>query len=194
MQSIWFYLVSYFVHVRRLSVLAIKACSYIILNILVLNNLPLTSSDFILPFVLIILTHMVLCYWLVRYAEESLFFLRNLPLSIFRIIFLYLFTYAVLFLPELLFLLSYISENTSWLDALTFYSILVMTMLLFTSVQYNDQMDMNEYVKVVFLVSFVMIFFLLSKTYLVLLAAELGISILLFVASYYKYESTKSES
>jgi hypothetical protein len=193
-ESVWFYLLHYFIHLRKVSVLAIKACSYIILNILVLNNLPLTSSDFILPFVVIIQTHMVLCYWLVRFVEGSLSFLRNLPLPVFKVTGLYLFTYVVLFLPELVFLLSHISEKTSAFDALTLYFILVITMLLFTAVQYNDQMNMNEYVKVVFLVSFVLIFFLLSKAYLFLLIAETVMSILLFLTGYYRYECSQNES
>jgi hypothetical protein len=154
---------------------------------LVYNELPVTSSDFILPFLTILWAHTVLCFWMVRFMEKELLFFRNLPLARFRVAALYLFTYAALFLPELFFL--GIAQPFSTLpDCITFYLLTVATMALFTSIQYNEGMDMTEYVKVIFIFSFVSIFFLLNHNYAFLLVVEIIISALLFKTGYHKYE------
>jgi hypothetical protein len=78
-------------------------------------------------------------------------------------------------------------------DILCLYGFGVLTMFLLTAVLYNDAMNMNEYMKVVFGLFFVAVFGLYSRNYAILLSAEATIGAVLFWNGYPQYESQETE-
>lgn len=174
---------------KKKQLLILKLLSVIVLYIvLVWNGDSYDHDSLVLFLLLIIITHATLAFQYVKFVELSLQFIRNLPVQPIRIFLIYYIAFALLFLPELLYLLI---VGFTFLDVpqiLAIYFTLIHTLLLFTTVQYSGTIDNNEFVKVIFGVSFVSIFFFNNEQYTLWATLTLFIALLLFFSGYHLYE------
>lgn len=174
---------------KKKQLLVLKLISLIAFYIaLVWNGDRYDHDSLVLFLLLIIITHAALAFQFVRFIELSLQFFRNLPIQPIRIFLMYYITFIVLLLPELLYLILAGYPLLGIQQILAVYFTLVHTLLLFTTVQYSGIIDRNEFVKIIFGVSFVSIFFFNSEQYTWWATLTIFIALLLFFTSYSLYE------
>jgi hypothetical protein len=183
------YLVYYTFYNRKLALLAVKLASLFILDvILILNKNDFAMRDFILVFMVMLLLHAFFVFYYVRFIEKEISFARNLPLPLSNRYLVYVFTYGLLLLPELLFMLI---EGGGLMNAhviFIFYFTGLGQLLLFTSVLYTIRLKIKEYLKLIFVIYLLSSILLLSQYYLLFLVAEWIISFAIFLYSYYRFE------
>jgi hypothetical protein len=184
------YLLLYFSILKKKKLLAaLKLLSLMIFYIALVWNGDRYDHDSLVLFLLIILlTHAVIAFQYVQFIERALVFIRNLPVSTFRIFALYYLASILLFVPELIYLIITGHVLISVLQIIAIYFSLVHTFLFFTTVQYSGAIDKNEYVKIIAGAGFVSIFFFNSGQYLWWSVLTLLIAGLIFFTSYGDYE------
>jgi hypothetical protein len=186
-------LLHYLRHQKWMAVLAIKTFSALLLYVMFLNGKDTGHDYLVLVFLVILLGHIKLPFQLTGFMENGLSFHRNLPLAVSRIAWIYLYTYAILLLPEACFLLVKSRGIFAVQDVVAFYLFGVFTFFLLTAILYNDAMNMNEYTKVVFGLFFISVFGLYSRNYIWLIGAEIIIGVVLFRNGYERYTGAKLE-
>jgi hypothetical protein len=135
------------------------------------------------------MAHAVLPFYYISFMERDLSFYRNLPVPLVKTGLIYIITYCIVLIPELLFLLVNAHDHVSLTDIFLLYGVAVVNLLLFTALLYMEEMRMKKYFRIVFAVFFVSIFALHFKNYILLISIELLIATLIFVNSYHLYES-----
>jgi hypothetical protein len=169
--------------------LAVKLLSIIIIYIaLVWNGDRYDHDSLVLFLLIIILTHATLAFQFVQFMERSLLFIRNLSIPTIRIFLIYYTAFSLLFFPELVYLFLVGHSLIAAQHLLAIFFSLVHTLLLFTTVQYSGGIDRSEFVKIIFGVSFVSIFFFNSEQYALWAIITSVIATLLFFTSYGQYE------
>ena len=185
-----FYLLYHSLYSRKGAFIAIKIFSLLALQFLVVLNADKTSRENVCFLILLsISAHALLPVYYVQFMEGELPFLRNLPLSILKRLSIYIITYSVIFIPELLFLLWNEHTVLSISIIISLYLLAIGRLTLFTSLQYFKGMDVNRYTGVVFVLFFVTLILLASVNLWVFIIAESVIGIFLFYLLYYKYEN-----
>jgi hypothetical protein len=162
------------------------SCFYIAL---VWNHDKFNHDSLVLFLVVILTTHSILPFQFVQFFEKKMLFIRNLPLNSSVIFIAYYIAIAFLFLPELVYLI--ITGNTllPLTQLLAVYFCLVHTLLIYTAVQYSGKIDQNEYVKIIFGISFISIFFFNKESYWSWGILLLTMATLLFFTNYKGYEA-----
>lgn len=176
-------------HERKIAFAIVKIFSILLLSVSFVKNGDNFDDDlFSIFFQLILTAHAILVFYCVNFNETKMYFSRNLPLPLYKVGGMYIFTYALILLPELGFMLVNNHGNLPGSLVILFYCTAVSTLFLYTAILYGCEMDMENYMLFVF-VLFVMIFFL-QKTGLqfltmmtILIAA--GVS---FKTTYYHFE------
>jgi hypothetical protein len=185
------YLASYSLQYRKTTLLTLKACSLVLLQLMVsLNRERLQPEGTYFFMVLIITAHALLPFYYVQFTEED-GWLRNLPVRRIHWALYYTGTYALLFLPELLFLLLHTHGALPLSAVASLYILAVAQLSFFTAVLYIPRLPIDRYTLVVFAT------FLLTM----LLLAAIGIwavsglaaclAGLLFFSCFYRYEETE---
>jgi len=188
-KSFFFLLLHFSFQKKKKQILVLKLLSIIIFYIALVWNGDRYDHDSLVLFLLvIILSHAVLAFQFVQFMEKTLLLLRNLPLRSIYIFLAYHFTFAFLFLPELVYLLPVGYSLVGVQQIFAIYFTLVNTLLLFTTVQYSGSIDRNEFMKILFGVGFVSIFFFNSEQYTWWAILSCIISAFLFFTSYSQYE------
>src|SRR6185312_14192715 len=93
----------------------------------------------------LISAHSLLPLYYVRFMEEELGYFRNLPIRVMRWLGAYVLTYAIIFLPELAFLLLNTHHALTWEIMLSLYAVAVSQMTLYTAIQYIPRMTTERY-------------------------------------------------
>ncbi len=183
------YLLGHSLYARKGAVIGIKLFSLLLLQFLVSLNADKPSKENICFLIfLCISTHALLPLYYVDFVENQLGFLRNMPLPLWRRLALYLVTYAVLFIPELLFLLWNERNVLPMPVILSLYALAVSRLMLYTAAQYVPKINTNNYTGLVFAMFFATLILIASLNLWLFAVAEFTIATVLFVTLYYRYE------
>ncbi|MEO5892887.1 MAG: hypothetical protein ABIQ31_21735 [Ferruginibacter sp.] len=176
-------------HNRKMPLVLVKIFSILLLSVSFVRNGDKFDEDlFSIFFQLIFVSHAMLVFYSVDFAEAKMQFSRNLPLDQYKIIRMYLFTYGILLLPETAFILINNHGNLPVLDIPVLYGTAVSILFLYTALLYACKLDMENYMLFVFVI-FIMDFFL-QKTgwHFLTMLAILITGIAVFKSSYYLFE------
>lgn len=176
-----FYLLHYSFHERKGTFLGVKLFSLLLLQAMVAANRDKVSREAICVLIMFLAAaHSLLPVYYVRFIEGGLLSFRNLPVSIGRWFSLYAGTYAIIFLPELAFLLLNAHHALTVNITLSLYAVAVSQSALYTSMQYLPRMTTERYTGVVFVLFFVTLLLLASFSLWWVFAVEAVISVVLF--------------
>ncbi len=169
--------------------IAIKAFSLLLLQFLVILNDGKASKENVCFLVLFCISaHALLPNYYVRFTEQELRFTRNLPISLGKRLATFIITYALIFIPEILFLL-YNERNVLPLPLVaSIYALAVSRLTLFTAMQYLPGMGMERYTTIVLTLFFVSLVLLASLPLWGFIAIETTIAISMYAYFYYRYE------
>ena len=192
-KSFLFYLLHYSVYNRKGTFIAIKIFSLLLLQFLVVLNAGKESKENVCFLVLFCISaHALLPVYFVRFLETELSFLRNLPISMARRISVYAFTYLIIFIPEILFLLWNESGVLSPGIVFSIYALAVSRLTLYTSLQYLKKMGIDRYTTVVLVLFFVTLILLASLNLWLFAIGESIVACTLFSMLYFKFEGVES--
>jgi hypothetical protein len=187
-------LTRYFLSEKRMPLLLLKILGFAVLYMgLVLNPDHFTNDSFVLFFELLVVSNALLPFYAAGFMENRLSLVRNLPLSPFLIWMLYALTYALLFLPELFYLLIAGWPVLPFSLLLGYYAVLIATLLFLTAMRYSESRETKEFLKVIFALVFVSVFALHIEALWVWTTILLITGTLLFLNGYTAYEPDDSE-
>lgn len=179
----------YFTAEKKNVLLLIKTFSLLLLYVaLVWNRGPFSNDAFILFYLLMVTAHALLPYLSVQFAERRLAFSRNLPLSLFKRAMAYVLPYALLLLPEALYLFI-VPNGMPPLLRIAYVVNLAASLFLLTAIQYSEAQNRDEYGKATGGILFISIFVFHVQAFWIWTAVQLLIGSLLFVSGYYRFEA-----
>jgi hypothetical protein len=188
-----FYLIHYSLSNRKATFIGIKLCSLLMLQAMVAANTDHLSKEAICVLIMFLISaHSLLPMYYVGFMEKDLAFTRNLPIHISRRLLSYVITYAIIFLPELLFLLLNVHHVLPLQLTLSLYAVAVSQLTLYTALQYTG-VNTERYTSFVFALFFVTLLLLASFDLWFLFIAESVVSVALFINRYNKYELIRTE-
>ena len=188
-KSFPFYLLLYSLHNRKGTFIFVKVCSLVLLQFLVsLNSEKVSRENICFIIMFVIAAHALLPLYYVRYMETELAFLRNMPISLARRAAVFVCTYAIIFLPELLFLLWNERSVLPLQVTLSLYVVAVVRMCLYTALQYVKGMGTDRYTSVVLGLFFASLLLLASVDLWVFAVFESVAAIAIFYRCYPGYE------
>lgn len=183
------YLLHYSLGSKKGAFISIKIFSMLALQLMVTLNAEKVSKENICFLILLCISaHALLPAYYVKFVETEMLFLRNMPLPLFKRLAQFTFTYTIILLPELLFLLYNEINTISISIIISLYLLAIVRLSLYTAFQYLPKMDMNRYTGIVFGMFFITIILLASLSLWLFICAELAITTLLFMFFYYRYE------
>jgi hypothetical protein len=183
------YLLYYTFHYRKIIFFVTKIASIFLLNIILGTEKEyFTMRDFIFVFMIIVVIHALLIYYYVELIEKMMSFSRNMPVPRMHRFLLFLITYLLVLIPELLFILINGYGMITFYTTIAFYSIAVAQLLLYTSILYVKSMRMKPYLQIVFCVYLVSSMWMLSGNYDVIGLVNLILAVIFFYRNYYHYE------
>ncbi|WP_276132975.1 hypothetical protein [Polluticoccus soli] len=186
-----FWLLHYLFHQRKAALLGIKIGSLILLQAMVTyneKNLNLESVSYLM--LGLIAAHAILPFYLREFIEERLRFVRAMPISLTKRYSWFLLSYAVLMLPELLFLLLHVKSVLPITMLLLIYAIAAAQLSLYSSLLYSPRMTVEKYMLVVAVLFFASILFLAAFPIWQFALTVFLISFTLFVIFYERWEAT----
>lgn len=184
-------LLSYFFSEKKIAFFVVKVFSILLLSVSFVRNGDDFDIDLFQIFFQVVLTaHAALVFYLVQFSESHLQFSRNLPLPLYKTAALHLFTFLVLLLPEVCFMLVNNHGNLAISSIIFQYLTAVIVLFLYTGILYGCGLEMESYMLFVF-VSFIMNFFLqkTGQQFLAMLFI-LGIAMIIFKSHYYSFEKS----
>ncbi len=188
------FLLGHIFHSKKMAFAAVKIFSVALLSVSFIRNGDHFDADFFGIFFQLILTgHAVLVFYCVSFNESHLHFSRNTPLALFRIAAMYLLTFCVLLLPELLFMLINNHGNLPVMHIAELYLTAIATLFFYTATLYACGLNMERLMLFVF-VSFLVIFFLQkSGEQLLLMLGILAAGAAVFRTHYYSFEKEQQQ-
>ncbi len=183
------FLLYYAVNMRKGTFIGLKLLSVILLQGMVAaNQVEINKESVAILMMFLIAAHSLLPLYFMRHAETRLAFVRNMPLRDVSILLTVTFTYAVVFLPEITFLILNGRHALPPLVVVELYAVAVSQSMLYTMLHYIPRMNTDRYMLVVLSLFFATLLFLASFDLAPLLGVELLLSVILFVLFYRKYE------
>lgn len=190
----WGFLLGHLFHEKKVAFVVVKIFSLLLLSVSFIRNGDDFDNDLFNIFFQVILTaHALLVFYFAVFLESQLQFSRNLPISIYKIAGIYLFTYSILLVPELAFMLVNNHGNLPVSSILLQYLTAVATLFLYTGILYGCGLAMEGYMLFV-MIAFIMLFFL-QKTnqQLTGMLSVLSIAAMVFNSHYYSFEKELKE-
>lgn len=182
------YLIRYSLHMRKGTFLALKLVSALVLQLMVLASTNTINREAVsILTLLLIASHSLMPHYYVRFAEERMNFLRNLPLSLASRFLMFAITYAVIFLPEIAFLAINGKHALRMSFILSLYCAAIAQLSLYTSLLYTG-MKTDKYTLWVAVLFFIPLLLLASVNMALLASVEMLIALLVFTYAYYRYE------
>jgi hypothetical protein len=183
------WLVAYAVAERKMSLLLLKAFSFLMLFLAIIW----LKDDFVKPafmvlLVLIAVAHAAFMSRLQQFMEERMAFLRNLPVPLAGILSMFLLPAILVFLPDLLFLVANARGLLSLADIGMVYAVLVSQLVLYTAVLYLTAMPAKTYMRILFLVSFAQVFGYMALDNRLLALGQVLVGCVLLALRYRRYE------
>jgi len=183
------YLLHYSLNTRKSTFIGIKILSLLLLQGMVMaNSYEVNKESICVLMMFLISAHALLPAYYVQFMENSMSFLRNMPITLGRKYMVYVVTYAVIFLPELLFLLLNSKHALPLQLICALYTIAITQLSLYTSLQYLPRLNTDRYTGIVFGFFFASLLFLASFNLWLLAIVETIAAIALFSTLYTKYE------
>jgi hypothetical protein len=147
-------------------------------------------EDRMLWFILIssLTGHSFIIYRLFNFLEREMGFYRNMPLKNWSVLLSLYFVYLILLLPEAWALLGVAVNQHNWSDYLWMIATGPSFLLLLHSLLYTEDMNMEEFLKLLFGVWVVFIFFSLSKNHWILPLISSVFAVIIFYMSFRSYE------
>jgi len=180
---------------RKGTFIAIKLFSILLLQIMVAANAEKESREAVCVLIMFLISaHALLPMYYVRFMEKELSFLRNTSLSLMRRFFIYVLTYAVIFIPELLFLLWNERAVLSLQVIFSLYALAVSQLSLYTSILYIKKVTTERYTTVIFAIFFITLLLLAALSLWFVFLAESVLAIILFLSLYWNYEMIEAKS
>jgi hypothetical protein len=139
------YFSAYLLTRKKVLLLLLKAGSLLLLQLMVYINRdePERAGTFYVLLFLIVAHGLV--PWHLRRFSEGLPWLRNLPIPLSRRYAAFAGTYALLFLPEVIFLLLHVRSSLSYVEMLSFYALSVTMLCGLHAVLYLPRITMDRY-------------------------------------------------
>jgi hypothetical protein len=125
---------------------------------------------------------------LFNFLEREMGFYRNMPLKNWSVLLSLYFVYLILLLPEAWALLGVAVNQHNWSDYLWMIATGPSFLLLLHSLLYTEDMNMEEFLKLLFGVWVVFIFFSLSKNHWILPLISSVFAVIIFYMSFRSYE------
>ncbi len=174
---------------KKSKLLFIKAISLLIYQFLVLLNYEHVSKEnFSFITQLAIAINGLLPYYLFTFFEEEYYFSRLLPIKLVSRYGNLVFTYSILMLPELLFMLFNNQGNINIVTIVAFYSLAVFQLFLYHALQYSPYVSINNYSLLLFFSFFTGMLLTAFLPVALLLVIIFLSGILLFKYYYSKFE------
>ncbi|MCD6012941.1 MAG: hypothetical protein K0Q79_2803 [Flavipsychrobacter sp.] len=184
-----FCLMQYSLFNRKGTFIGVKLFSLLLLQAMVSANADKIRMEATCVLIMFsVSAHALLPLYYVQFMERELQFLRNLPLATFRRFAVYGFTYAMIFIPEVLFLLLNVQHSMPIEIVISLYAVAVSQLLLYTAILYLKNMRTDRYTMVVFAMFFITMLFLAAFNLWILFAVQLSIATVLFMRFYNDYE------
>ncbi len=182
------YLLFYSIDNKKGAFISIKICSLLALQFMVALNADKVSQENICFLILLsIAAHALLPLYYVRFIETEMSFLRNMPLRLSYRLAQFAVTYAIVLLPELLFLALNEGRVLQWHILLSLYLLGISRLMLYSVLQYLPKMSTDRYTGVIFVSFFVSLILLASVSLWVFIVLEFILGVMLFTSRYYKY-------
>jgi hypothetical protein len=183
------YLLHYSLTMRKGTFIGIKILSLLLLQGMVFANAYEINKESICVLIMFLVSaHALLPVYYVGFMENDLAFIRNLPVRALHKYLVFVFTYAIIFLPELLFLLLNGHHALPLTLTLSLYAVAVSQLALYTSIQYANKITTDRYFMIVTGFFFASLLFLASFNLWVLFAVESVVAVGLFVGLYPRHE------
>ncbi|MBE2290469.1 MAG: hypothetical protein IAE95_13000 [Chitinophagaceae bacterium] len=185
------YLLLYSINDRKTTFFGLKLLSLLLLQAMVAaNRTEPNRESFSFLILFLIAAHAMLPAYYVRFSEQQMSFRRNMPVSRSHHLANYLFTFGVIFLPEILFLSINVHHALTTQVICSLYTSAIAVSLLYTSLQYLPKLTTERYITYVAIAFFSSLLFVASfgLWWFTLLALTLAVSI--FLTKYYAYEPT----
>lgn len=183
------WLLHYSINNKKGVFISIKIFSLLALQLLVALNADKASKENVCFLItLCIAAHSLLPSYYVRFVETEMAFLRNMPVPLVHRLGQYAFTYSIILVPELLFLL-YNEVHILPLQIIgSLYLLAISRLTLYTAMQYLPSMTLDRYTGIIFVMFFITLILLASLSLWVFIAAESFVAVALFSWYYYRYE------
>lgn len=184
------WLLHYLSHQRKGALLGIKTGSLILLQALVTYNRHRLNMESVCYSMLgLVAVHAILPYYVRTFADERLQFVRAMPLSIRRRYLWFLFTYAILLAPELLFLLLHLHTALPVSMLLTIYAVSLAQLCLYSSILHLPGITVERYMLLVAGLFFLSVLLLAAFPAWYLVVAGFAVSYILFAVFYERREA-----
>lgn len=188
-KNLYALLLHYSLSKRKRTFVGVKLLSVLILQAMVMANANEINKESVCVLIMfLVAAHSLLPYYYVRFIEEDMSFLRNLPIRSVKIFLLYLLTYSIIFIPELLFVILNSNHSLTYEVALALYAIAVAQTMLYTAIQYLPNMLPEKYTMIVFALFFASLLLLASFYLWTLFAAEIVLATIMFLVLHSRYE------
>jgi hypothetical protein len=183
------FLIGHIFDYKKMAFAGVKIFSLLLLSVSFIRNGDHFDADFFSIFFQLILTgHAVLVFYCVQFNESQLQFSRNLPIPLYKVASMYMLTFSILLLPELLFMLINNHGNLPIRHIVELYFTAIATLFFYTGTLYACGINMEQMLLFVF-ISFIVIFFL-QKTgqQLLLMSGILAAGVAVFWTHYFEFE------
>jgi hypothetical protein len=176
------YLLHYSLHSRKGTFIGIKLFSLLLLQAMVAANSSKVSKEAMCVLIMFLISaHSLLPLYYVRFMEDELAYFRNLPVSVMQWLSVYVISYAIIFLPELAFLLLTTHHALTLEIMMSLYAVAVSQMTLYTAIQYIPRMTTERYTGFVFALFFITLLMLASFSLWGVFVVEVVLGVGLFV-------------
>jgi len=186
------FLTGYIFNAKKMAFAAVKIFSLALLSVSFIRNGDHFDADFFGIFFQLILTgHAVLVFYCVSFNETSLLFSRNMPLQLYKTATMYLLTFCVLLLPELMFMLINNHGNLPVGFIIELYLTAIATLFFYTATLYACGLNLERLLLFVFVSFFVVFFLQKSGEQLLLLLGLFAVGAAIFWSHYYSFEKVE---
>lgn len=183
------FLLHYSLHMRKGTFVGLKILSVLLLKgLITANEMEINKESVAVLMMFLISANSLLPYYYVRFAETQLVFLRNMPLKQVSLFLAAALTYAIIFIPEVTFLLLNSQHALSLAIIADLCFVAISQMMLYTALQYVPRLNTDKYFLLVAGLFFATLLFLASFNLALLAAIELIVAALLFKFYYRNYE------
>lgn len=186
--------VCHILYERKFVWLVLKAfSSFVFYLVFVLHRADFSLGYFRLLFLITILAHSMLVFYCFEFVEKKMAFTRNLPVSRNYRLLTYVVTYLIILLPEFCWMFLYAAGIMSWPEILLTYCAGIGQLLLLTALLYLPKMQLERFAWVICLIYFLSAI-LLSTSIAAILLVEVGVALLVFYRSYYRFQFDTSKT
>lgn len=187
------FLLHYSLHMRKSTFVGLKVLSVLLLKgLITANEAEINKESVAVLMMFLISANSLLPVYYVRFAESQLAFLRNMPIKQASLFMTVTLTYAILFLPEVVFLLLNSQHALSVAIIADLYVVCITQMMLYTALQYVPRVTTDKYFLIVLGLFFATLLFIASFNLLLLAGTEMVVAAVLFGMFYRKYEQPTS--